>query len=377
LDGLLTFCVTTSVLCGFEAVRTGSLRRSWWIAAALFSGLGFLTKGPISEILLFPPLMMFAWLARGTARITFRHALLFGVIVFAVNLPWYLAIYLKQPEFLKYFFWEHNVMRFVKPFDHLEPVWYYVPILLGGFLPGLVFLVPYLFGLAFGHPTANAARSRSGGFWLVAGLWCVFFFSFSGSKLPTYILPAYPFLCLALGEFIARTHWDTRWLTRGVIVVAALFLAGVNYVGLPWYARVRSPMVHAEIVKKYVANHNVVVVTHPRNCDSVAFYLNRSDLKQVRSKDMNQMIVDSHFREKTVILFTHHHSLEAFRETLRTAVGSSVGIIEEVDLSYRATGIRWIDRMLGNGSWGLCDLAVIAPNQREPRPAPEPAATAK
>ncbi len=48
LDGLLTLCVTVSVLCGFEAVRTGTFKRSWWIAAAIASGLGFLTKGPIS-----------------------------------------------------------------------------------------------------------------------------------------------------------------------------------------------------------------------------------------------------------------------------------------------------------------------------------------
>ena len=51
--------------------------------------------------------------------------------------------------------------------------------------------------------------SPAGGFWLLAGLWCVFFFSCSGSKLPTYILPAYPFLCLAIGEFVARTRWNS------------------------------------------------------------------------------------------------------------------------------------------------------------------------
>src|SRR5437764_5046355 len=43
LDGLLVLCVTTSVLCGFEAVRTGRLKLAWWIGAAIASGLGFLT----------------------------------------------------------------------------------------------------------------------------------------------------------------------------------------------------------------------------------------------------------------------------------------------------------------------------------------------
>src|SRR5262245_42603174 len=69
LDGLLTLCVTLSVLCGFEAVRTGRLKLGWWLAAAFASGLGFLTKGPVAEILFFPPLFAFAWLSGTTARV--------------------------------------------------------------------------------------------------------------------------------------------------------------------------------------------------------------------------------------------------------------------------------------------------------------------
>src|SRR5205823_577139 len=58
--------VTVSVLCGFEAVRTGTLKLRWWFAAAVASGLGFLTKGPISEVLLFVPLWVFGFLARSS-----------------------------------------------------------------------------------------------------------------------------------------------------------------------------------------------------------------------------------------------------------------------------------------------------------------------
>ena len=86
----------------------------------------------------------------------------------AVNLPWYVAIYLREPQFLKHFFWEHNVMRFLQPFDHLQPVWYYAPILLGGLLPGTVLLVGYLWKLVRGAPDGGASRSpaaRSGCWW--------------------------------------------------------------------------------------------------------------------------------------------------------------------------------------------------------------------
>ena len=373
LDGLLTLCVTMSVLCGFEAVRSGTLNRRWWIAAAVMSGLGFLTKGPISEVLLFPPLLLFAWLQRHRAadgealsiwnwgKAHAKDAALFAGIVVLVNLPWYVAMYLRQPEFLKYFFWEHNVMRFAKPFDHLEPIWYYVPIFLAGFLPGVILAIPYVRSLLFGGVVEAQARSAAGGFWLLSGLWCLFFFSLSGSKLPTYILPAFPPLCLALGEFVARSRWDKLRTTRGIISGFAALLAVVNFVALPWYAKMRSPMGRPEIVMQYLNDPNTPVLTYPRNIDSVAFYTDRKDLQRVRSKDINQMIMDSHARPKTVILFTHAHSLHGFEETLNGAVGNSVHITETKSLSTKPT--NWLDKLIGGTPWGLCDIAVIQPSE--------------
>jgi 4-amino-4-deoxy-L-arabinose transferase-like glycosyltransferase len=373
LDGLLTFCVTTSVLCGFEAVRTGTFRRGWWVAAAVFSGLGFLTKGPISEVLLFPPLIAFGWLTRSREpeasasgsdalasgsrlRIGWRNCLLFAAVVVAVNLPWYIAMGVQQPEFLRYFFWEHNVLRFVKPFDHLQPVWYYAPVLLLGFLPGAVLAVPYVRSLLKGEPT----RSTAGGFWLLAGLWCVAFFSFSGSKLPTYILPAYPPLCLALGEFVSRSKWNTSWLTRGLVGTFAALLCVVHWVALPWYAKERSPMGRPELVMPYLEDPSATVVMYPREISSVSFYTGRRDLTPVRTKDGNAMIVASHFRPRTVILFTHDHSLHGFKETLRGAVGCSVRVTDEQDMR-RKGGPKWVNDLLGGGPWGLCDIAVVEP----------------
>ena len=170
LDGLLVLCVTAAVACGFEAVRTGRLKLGWWLAAAVASGLGFLTKGPISEVLLFVPLWAFGWLSTSTARVRWFHYAVFGVVVVGVNLPWYVAIYLREPEFLKHFFWEHNVKRFVQPFDHLQPIWYYAPLLLGGLLPGTVVLAAYGWKLLAGGAAAAATRSPAGGFWLLSGL---------------------------------------------------------------------------------------------------------------------------------------------------------------------------------------------------------------
>src|SRR5207247_5932332 len=112
--------------------------------------------------------------------------------------------------------------------------------------------------------------SPAGGFWLLAGGWCISFFSCSGSKLPTYILPAYPFLCLALGEFVARSRWNTAVSTRVLVAAAAGLILLLHHVGLPWYARERSPFGRPEMVARFVEDPDTTVVCFPRNCDSLA-----------------------------------------------------------------------------------------------------------
>ena len=357
LDGLLVLCVTTSVACGFEAVRTGQLKLGWWLASAAASGLGFLTKGPISEVLLFVPLWAFAYLADARRVVRWFHYALFFAAVVAVNVPWYVAIYLREPAFLRHFFWEHNVLRFAQPFDHLQPVWYYIPILLGGLLPGTVLFVGYFRRLATGGDDAPWL-SRSGGFWLLAGGWCVFSFSCSGSKLPTYVLPAYPFLCLALGEFVARTRWNTAPATRVMVGAVAALMLAVHHVGLPWYAKERSPYGRPEVVERYVNDPETVVVAYPRNCDSLAFYAGRSDFDRVRTRDTNQLMVDCHHRPRTVILFTHKESLAGFRNTLPP----SLEIVEETSLR-RTYDRKELGRLFGSTPWGLCDVVVVAPKR--------------
>src|SRR5262249_38337683 len=121
LDGVLTLWVTLAVLSAFEALRGSSLDWRWWLLAALATGLGVLTKGPIALVLPVPPILAYGWLSGRLCRVSFRAGVAFLGVVLAVTVPWYVAICLRLPEFAWEFFWRHNVMRFVSPFDHLEP----------------------------------------------------------------------------------------------------------------------------------------------------------------------------------------------------------------------------------------------------------------
>ena len=355
MDGLLTFWVTLAFLAAFEAVRGDRFRPGWWYMAAVAAGFGVLTKGPMPLLLLAPPLWLHRRLSGAGTAAGRWHVAGFVAVVLLVNLPWYVGVYLRQPVFLRYFFWEHNVLRFLKPFDHLQPVWYYLPILIGGLLPGTVLLYGFARHLLAGGEEQAAARTPELGFWLLAGLWCVAFFSASGCKLPTYIMPAFPCLLLALGDYVARTRWHaSRWTRGGVGAMAAVLLFGF-YVALPRYAELRSPMGLPEVAAILRAERDEAMFCFPRNVDSVAFYTDRDDLKSCRTKFSQELVEALIKEERAVVLFTHRDSLETFRQVLPP----QLKVRETTRVRHNGSGAKWLDKLVGDGPWGLCDVAVI------------------
>ena len=363
LDGLLTFWITLTLLATFEAIRGDRLRMGWWYLAAVAAGLGVLTKGPVPFLLVVPPIWLHRRLSGNRAPIGWAHLLGFVGVAAAVNLPWYAAVFARQPVFLRYFFWEHNVLRFVQPFDHLQPVWFYLPIVFGGLLPGTVLLYALARHLGSGDPERMANRTPALGFWLLAGLWCVFFFSMSGCKLPTYVLPAFPCLCLAVGDFVARTRWSEMWVTRTGIGAMTAALAVGFYCVLPWYAQRRSPMGNPEIAARLYAERGETMYCFPRNVDSVAFYTDRDDLKSCRTRVSQELVEALMQQDRSVVLFTHRHSLETFKQVLPP----QLKVTESMAVGLPSTGDKVLDKLIGDGAWGLCHVAVI---ERVPNPPP-------
>jgi 4-amino-4-deoxy-L-arabinose transferase-like glycosyltransferase len=340
LDGLLTLWVTLALLAAYLAQTTQGKNLAgasgWWYVAALACGLGVLTKGPVALVLVLIPLWAHRRLVAESAAISWRAWCRFYAVVLIVNLPWYAAVCWQRPEFVRYFLWQHNVERFLEPFDHIRPVWFYVPIALFGLLPMVFFAWPLTRFLISTQSAETSARCPAMGYLLLAGAWCVFFFSLAGSKLPTYILPAFPPLCLALGCFVARTDWHrSRWLV-GLVTACWLLLACSHYVVIPAYARQRSPINRFEEVRARCGDPNVPVLCFPRNVDSVAFYLGRADFRTYRSKELDALVQALDEQPRTVILFGHRNSPETLARHLPAHL-----------------------RMVERKSLGLCEMAVI------------------
>jgi 4-amino-4-deoxy-L-arabinose transferase-like glycosyltransferase len=318
LDGLLTFWVTLSLFSVFEAVRENRFQWGWWLLAAASSGLGILTKGPVALVLLLPPLWMHEWLTGDRVRLGWRRWFVFVAVVLALVMPWYVAMSCRISQFVSYFFWEQNVVRFLSPFDHLRPVWFYLPVIFGGLLPISLLALPFFRFLFSGVEEAAERRTKELGFMLLAGGWCVFFFSLSGCKLPTYILPALPFLALALATYATQSSWvSSRWV-QASLALSFLILCAGHYVAIPWFARFHSPMSHAAEVERFCEDPSMPVVCYPRNYDSVSFYLRRDDLKTFRSKETHLLIQFLRDQPRTVVLFSHRHSLKGLQHAMET-----------------------------------------------------------
>jgi 4-amino-4-deoxy-L-arabinose transferase-like glycosyltransferase len=175
-----------------------------------FLGLAVLAKGPAAMILAAGAIGIWA-LATSHLRAALRLAHPIAIIAFCVvALPWYLICARRNPDFLHIFIFQHNLERYLTPvFQHVQPFWFFIPITLLAVLPWTPFLLSTT--LEGGRiMRANAWKSSPGFFFACWALFPILFFSFSQSKLPSYILPAILPLSLLLavsaGRSSARSH---------------------------------------------------------------------------------------------------------------------------------------------------------------------------
>jgi len=156
-----------------------------------FLALAMLAKGPVAPFLAAVIITLFAALRRDW-KIALHAVWLPGILLFSiVGLPWYILVQVRNPEFFRVFILEHNLARFgTNVFHHPEPFWYYLPVMLLGWIPAAMFVI-----LAIVRAIRQRGKREADAMKLFLILWIavvVCFFSISQSKLPGYVLPAIP-----------------------------------------------------------------------------------------------------------------------------------------------------------------------------------------
>ena len=248
LDAGLTLFMTLSlsaVLLGQFATSSRSQRRKWvWIAWASMAG-AVLSKDLIGILIPGAMLLMSSLWRRDFTLWRGMHWLSGLLIFFLLAAPWFVLVSMRNPGFAEFFFIHEHFARYLTTVHHREGVWwYYIPLLLVGLLPWSGGL-PWLFRTG---DAATAARSICIHELLIT--WVVFilvFFSVSDSKLPSYILPAFPALALMFSVQLGRTSTAAlRWHLLVPALVGMLMLAASIQV-----ERFVSPQTHAEVLAHF------------------------------------------------------------------------------------------------------------------------------
>jgi 4-amino-4-deoxy-L-arabinose transferase-like glycosyltransferase len=291
-DALFSATLGAALLLSWRRYAAAEDQGRWW-QPWLALGLAVLTKGPVAVVLLTGIAGAFGWWQRDLGGLLRRLRPLPGLaLLVAITLPWYgLTLAREGRPFWDSFFGYHNLQRFTSVVNnHLQPWWYYLPLLLLASLPVAPLL---LLGLvrALGASTAGAAdqapaaAGRSGwgrprrpwppqrslapfaACWLLGVL---AFFTLAATKLPSYWLPATPAAALLitlvgscgpggngisegtsatggergrhpLGMGPAATSDRSLQLAWGLSLLLTLLLGGVFLAGPLWVPAIQDP----------------------------------------------------------------------------------------------------------------------------------------
>ncbi len=290
VDSALTF-ITTLVMLLFAlgagigepranvATRAGYVPRSWFTYTAIggLLGLAILAKGPVGFLLPAASLGLFLLIVnpnrqvdglggpsyvpsgvwprtRGVLRqlaATFSPLRILRVTwsmrpltvlcaAALVAVPWFVLVAVKTDgEWLAQFVTKFNLGPFVKPFlGHRGPFYYHFAVVLVGLFPWLIFLGPTI---------AHAWRSVRGpgkelSSYIFVICWIGVFFGFwsaCSTKLPHYVLPAYPALAILTACFLDAWLKQSAAAPRYAMPTATGIFLGVGVLMLavlPWAA---------------------------------------------------------------------------------------------------------------------------------------------
>jgi len=236
-DPLLMLCVGVSLLAFLCFYLEGLRNQRLLTAAYAMLGLGMLAKGPVAVLLpaLIIPcflLLMGRWHDAGKFR-----PLLGLCIILAVALPWYVAVgVLTDGEWLRGFLLHHNIDRFTHVLQGHRgfPGFYLLTFWLGWFpWSGLLFAA-----LVFGSWRLASLRQEPVRLFLLCWMGVFFvFFTAAGTRLPNYMLPAFPAAAILMADWMSKVDEKKvqHWLVYTALILSvALTLGGAWALANQW-----------------------------------------------------------------------------------------------------------------------------------------------
>jgi 4-amino-4-deoxy-L-arabinose transferase-like glycosyltransferase len=221
----------------------------WLFDIYFFTGVATLAKGPVAPFLAIVIVAAFAFLRREWSILRRSFWWPGALLYLAIVLPWFIAVQHQNPTFFREFFLEHNLERFATDrYEHQQPFWYYLVVVLLAVMPWTVIAVRALIdgirtSVCEWRERHFSRCKRCPGqpgdafpeFLVLWALIPILFFSFSQSKLPGYILISIPPITILTGDFIFRRR--QMGIHLWVLVSHATLCGVMTMVALlmPWF----------------------------------------------------------------------------------------------------------------------------------------------
>ncbi|KPA13048.1 glycosyl transferase family protein [Candidatus Magnetomorum sp. HK-1] len=239
LTMFFTLCLVTSWY-GVERVLKGRNGTVLFWIGCLAAGFAMLSKGAIG--VLFPALTSVIYLISiKRPGILFQKTWLVPgtIIMLTVGFSWYLILGFSHPDgfdFIEELFMNQHLSRFLNAMEgHSGPIYYYLIILLVGFMPWFSYLP-----IVFVQSSLENIQKPAGRFlWL----FCIFsivvliFFSIAKTKLPNYILPALPGFALIIAALFEEKEmkrllpWHfAGWISAGLVIIPGILFAAAPFI---------------------------------------------------------------------------------------------------------------------------------------------------
>ena len=202
-DMLFALLITLALYLFAMGVVETRHRKSFFLGFYAAAALAILAKGPLG--LLLPGMVIGTYLLIERRLGLLREIQLpAGLLIVALIVaPWFALMEQANPGYLDYFIFKQHFGNFLGGEGalaprHPEPLYYYLPVLLGGLLPWSLMLPQ---AMARGlREDRRAGRGLS----LYLVIWAIgifLFFTLATSKLSTYLLPMFPAAALLLGRY--------------------------------------------------------------------------------------------------------------------------------------------------------------------------------
>lgn len=240
VDVTLTACTTAalSFLFLFLEQESPKYNIKHAILAAIATAGGFLTKGPVALVLIGAPILIFLLFRKEIYKLKKIPWVICSAIFLLITTPWFILSEIHSPGFLKYFFWNENIARYLlKNYGdkygsgHRYPRGMSLLLFSVGSITIIAMLGAWVRKFSFKSFKSIIYSDKIAIFSLIAALTPPVFFAFVKQMHIGYVLPGIPWLAIFATRILFANENQTIFNSTNIFKFIIGVLGIILFIG--------------------------------------------------------------------------------------------------------------------------------------------------